>query len=292
MKKLMFIPFFIVLLPYITLGIFYREQENDILVKVKTDNNVLSIPLEEYVIHVLAGEMPASFSDEALKAGAIVSRSYAIYKIKQNKSYDVTDNTLTQVYLTDDELKEKWQKNYVNNLKKIKSAVYKTKGQVLTYDNDVIEALFFSTSSGYTEDAKEVFSEERPYLKSVPSLWDQASPVFSEVTNFSKEDFCNKLNITCSNLDIEIIETTSTGRSKKIRVNKQIFNSNDFIKKLGLRSTFLNIKVIDNNVVIETKGYGHGVGMSQYGANALALKGYKYDEILKYYYQNTQIKKI
>lgn len=292
MKKGIFIIFLIILLPYIILNVFYYEKDNDILVKVKTNDKILSIPLEEYIVHVVAGEIPVSFNDEALKAGAIVSRSYAIYKIKKNNSYDVTDNTLTQIYLTDEELKEKWKNDYLKNLQKIKDVVYKTKGQVLVYDGNVIEALFFSTSPGYTENSNEVFKEERPYLKSVPSSWDQASPVFREVNYFDKQDFCDKLSIKCSNLNIEITETTSTGRSKKIKVNNKIFASDDFIKKLNLKSTFLTIEVTSDSVIIETKGYGHGVGMSQYGANELALKGYRYDEILKYYYQGVQIKKI
>ena len=281
MKKCIIIIFIIILLPF---NIFYHDKSSDILVKVKTNKKIITIPLEEYIIGVVAGEMPSSFEMEALKAQAIVSRSYVIYKIKKNNTYDVTDNTLTQVYLDKRELKG------IKNLNKIKKAVNSTKNQVLVYDNDVIEALFFSTSSGYTENVKEVFKEDRPYLRSVPSFWDQDSPLYSEINYFSKEDFCSKLGIECSNINIEITEKTSTGRSKKIKVNDKIFNSNEFIKKLNLKSSYLDIRVADN-IIIETKGYGHGVGMSQYGANALAKKGYRYDEILKYYYQGTEIKK-
>ncbi len=277
MKKGIIIILIVILFPFIILSIFYHEQGNAILVKMKRDNKIISVPLEEYVMGVVAGEMPSSFELEALKAQAIVSRSYVIYKIKKNNTYDVTDNTLTQVYV--DGIYDR----------KIKKAVYETKNEVLVYDDEVIEALFFSKAPGYTENVEEVFQESRPYLRSVPSSWDNDS---TEVNYFTKEGFCHKLDIECSNISIEITEKTSTGRSKKIKVNDQVFNSSDFIKRLNLKSSYLNIKVLDSNIIIETKGYGHGVGMSQYGANELAKKGYVYDEILKYYYQGTQIKKI
>lgn len=292
MKKVFIVLFLIILMPYIIINFFYHEKKDLIFVKVKRDNNIIEIPLENYIVGVVAGEMPASFNIEALKAQAVAARSYVLKKITNNNNYDVTDNTLTQVYLDQRELKDKWQNSYNANIKKIKKAVNDTKGEYLVYDNDIVEAFFFSTSSGYTENIEEIFSEDRPYLKSVASLWDDISPSFNEIHYFSKYDFCNKLEIICDKLDVSILEKTSTGRSKKIMVNTQIFDSNIFIQKLNLKSTFLSINITDDYIIIETKGYGHGVGMSQYGAEAMALKGYNYDDILKYYYQGVEIKKI
>ncbi len=217
MKKGIIVLFLIVLLPYIILSFFYDEEKNILYVKVKTDKTIISVPLEEYIVGVVAGEMPASFHEEALKAQAVAARSYVLNKIKSNNSYDVTDNTLTQVYLDEDKLKSKWKDNYDQYLKKIRRAVYSTEGEVLVYDNEIIEALFFSTSPGHTENAGEVFKSNRPYLESVISD-DSNSPMYSDITYLKKKDFCQKLNITCDNLTIAITDKTSTGRSKKIKI--------------------------------------------------------------------------
>ena len=280
----------IILLPYIITSIFYHEKKDTIFVKVKIDQKIVEIPLEKYIIGVVAGEMPADFNVEALKAQAVAARSYVLKKISNNQ--EVTNDTLTQVYLDKKKMKIKWQNKYKENLEKIKKAVQETKGEYLVYDNDIIEALFFSTSSGYTENSEEVFSESRPYLKSVVSSWDSISPVYQETRYFLKDDFCQKLDIDCQKIEIEIIEKTKTGRSKKIKVNDKIFTSSEFTKRLFLRSSFLTIEQTDDYIIIETKGYGHGVGMSQYGAQAMALIGYNYQEILKDYYQDVEIKKI
>ena len=292
MKKLILLTAFLVLLPYIIITYFYSENENKIMVNLKTNNSIIVIPLEEYVVGVVASEMPASFHEEALKAQAVAARTYVLKKINDNKSYDVLDTTSDQVYLNNVQLKEKWKNNYKKYLKKIKKVVNETKNELLVYNGEIIDAFFFSTSSGYTENSEEVFKEARPYLKSVSSPWDTISPLYTEKYFFTKSSFCEKLAIECNDLDINILEVTSTGRIKKIKINNKVFSGNTIKNKLKLRSSFFLIKLIDNEVYIETKGYGHGVGMSQYGAEALALKGYKYDEILKYYYQNVEIKKI
>lgn len=280
----------IILLPYIIISTFYHEKKDTIFVKVKIDQKIVEIPLEKYIVGVVAGEMPADFNVEALKAQAVAARSYVLKKISNNQ--EVTNDTLTQVYLDKKKMKIKWQNKYEENIEKIKKAVQETKGEYLVYNNDIIEALFFSTSSGYTENSEEVFSESRPYLKSVVSSWDSISPVYQETRYFLKDDFCQKLDIDCQKIEIEIIEKTKTGRSKKIKVNDKIFTSSEFTKRLFLRSSFLTIEQTDDYIIIETKGYGHGVGMSQYGAQAMALIGYNYQEILKYYYQDVEIKKI
>ena len=273
----------------------YKQYGTIKLLHEKT-NTVEEIKIDEYLYGVVSSEMPASFEIEALKAQAVAARSYVLKKMEQNKEqdYDVVDTVMNQVYLDDATLKEKWKDKYEEKNNKIKQAIVETKGEYMTYNNEVIEAFFFSTSTGKTENSGEVFQTQLPYLKSVDSAWDEeVSPVFSQDNNLSLEEFYQKLNIEYNqNLKIEITKTTSTGRIKELKINDHEFKANDIYQKLNLRSTFFDIKQKDNQVEITTKGYGHGVGMSQYGALAMAKKGYKYQDILKYYYQGVEIKKL
>ena len=303
MKKLIITTLIIILIPFIIVTIFIKDETikfnfiSNSVVRVKRENgNIDRVFFEEYVKGVLAGEMPTSFDLEALKAQAVAARSYVLKKMEQNKEkdYDVVDTVMNQVYLDDATLKEKWKDKYEEKNNKIKQAIVETKGEYMTYNNEVIEAFFFSTSTGKTENSGEVFQTQLPYLKSVDSAWDEeVSPVFSQDNNLSLEEFYQKLNIEYNpNLKIEITKTTSTGRIKELKINDHQFKANDIYQKLNLRSTFFDIKQKDNQVEITTKGYGHGVGMSQYGALAMAKKGYKYQDILKYYYQGVEIKKL
>ena len=303
MKKLIITTLIIILIPFIIVTIFIKDETikfnfiSNSVVRVKRENgNIDRVFFEEYVKGVLAGEMPTSFDLEALKAQAVAARSYVLKKMEQNKEqdYDVVDTVMNQVYLDDATLKEKWKDKYEEKNNKIKQAIVETKGEYMTYNNEVIEAFFFSTSTGKTENSGEVFQTQLPYLKSVDSAWDEeVSPVFSQDNNLSLEEFYQKLNIEYNpNLKIEITKTTSTGRIKELKINDHEFKANDIYQKLNLRSTFFDIKQKDNQVEITTKGYGHGVGMSQYGALAMAKKGYKYQDILKYYYQGVELKKL
>jgi len=267
------------------------------IIRVKRSNGEIDeVPFEQYIIGVLAGEMPVSFDMEALKAQAVASRSYVMKKMAYNKDndYDVVDTVSNQVYLDNAYLQEAWKENYVENINKLKTAVLETKGEYLEYNDEVVEAFFFSTSCGKTENSEEVFAIEAPYLKSVDSSWDaQISPVFNSNNYFTLNEFCNKLSISCSNkLNINILSTTSTGRIKQIKINNKTYTGDKIRELLSLRSTFFNISQNGTNITITTKGYGHGVGMSQYGALGMAKEGYTYDEILKHYYQGVEIKKI
>ncbi len=269
-----------------------KVNDKTIAVKDSTLNNIDEMNLEEYVIGVVAGEMPASFESEALKAQAIAARTYATYKIeKSNGNYDVVTDVSNQKYITIDEMKIKWQTEFDKYYNKVKDAVLKTKGMIMTYNDDVIEAFYFAMSNGYTEDASLVFNEDLDYLESVESKYDNNNlNNFEVVTKFSKEEVCNKLNISCDNLSFSNIERSNTNRVNYITVNNKKIKGTEFRSKLGLRSTDFDIS-IDNNVVsITTRGYGHGVGMSQYGANGMAKEGKNYEEILKYYYKNIEIK--
>lgn len=292
MKKIFLIVLFLVTFSYLLNVFFYKEKENIIFIRLKTGNEIIKLSLEDYVEGVVAAEMPASFDIEALKAQAVASRTYALKKIEEKKEkYDILNDTSDQVYLTKKELKLKWKDNYKKNIKKIKKSVKETKGEYLTYDDEIIYALYFSTSSGKTENVEEVFSENLPYLRSVESN-DDISEYYVKNYTISKSEFCDILKIECFNINIEILDKTTNNSIKKIKINEKELSGKEFVKLFNLKSTIFNINILNENVLIQTKGYGHGVGMSQYGAYSLALKGYKYDQILKYYYTNIEIKKI
>lgn len=304
MKKILLFSILIIIIPYIIVSIFIQDKEikfeyvSNITVRVKrSEKDIIEVvPLEKYVEGVVAGEMPVSFELEALKAQAVAARSYVMKHMEYNKEndYDVVDTVVNQVYLDENYLKDAWKDKYVEKINKIKTAIIETKGEYLSYDNKIVDALFFSTSVGKTENCEEIFDTSVPYLKSVESSWDsKTSPVFSETTKFTKKDFYEKLGLDFSDkLKIIINSTTSTGRIKEIVINNKTFSSSDVRSKLGIKSTYFNIIDDKNNIIVTTKGYGHGVGMSQYGAEGMAKEGYKYDQILKYYYQGVEIKQI
>lgn len=306
MKKVILFTLIIILIPLLIVGL---NNSQDIMIKMKygsisnkvikvkrnKTNEIVVVPLEEYVIGVVAGEMPASFNIEALKAQAVASRTYALKKAESSKGdYDVVDTTSNQVYINYDEMKEKWQTNYDTYVSKIKEAVKDTKGEVILYNNDLIDAMFFSTSNGYTENSGDVFSNSLPYLVSVTSNWDKdESPAFSSSKEVSKEEFLFNLGLdTSSSITIGNIEKTNTGRVKTITINNKNFDSNKIRNIFGLKSTSFTINVSSDKVVFNVNGYGHGVGMSQYGSNGMAKAGYKYKDILNHYYKNCDIKKI
>ena len=306
LKKIFLITILLIFIPFLIVSLITKKDDQelfklgkneDLIIRVKrTDGNIETINFEDYIVGVLAGEVPTSFEMEALKAQAVAARSYALSKMEhtKNEEYDVVDNVNNQMYFSLEELKEKWQDSYQNRIDKIKEAVTETSHEYLEYDGQVVEAFFFSTSVGKTENSEEVFSEALPYLRSVESSWDkEASPVFNDTVEYSSLDFYTKLNLPYSEkLDYEILETTSTGRIKKIKINNTEFKGTDVAKLLNLRSNYFELKQIGNNIQIITTGYGHGVGMSQYGANGMAKEGYTYEQILTHYYTGTKIKKI
>lgn len=304
MKKILITIIFIILIPYIIVTFFIKDEEikfkfvsnNFVRVKREKTNEIDNIPFEEYVKGVLAGEMPANFHIEALKAQAVAARSYVLKKMTNNKDkeYDVVDTIENQVYLDDEILKKNWKNNYEKNMNKLKQAIIETKGEYLTYDGEVINAFFFSTSNGKTENCEEVFVQKLPYLKSVDSSWDiNISPVYNNEKKLTKKEFYKKLNLKYDeNLKIEVLNYTTAGSIKTVKINGKKFKSTDIRSKLSLKSTSFTIKNVNDEIIITTKGNGHGVGMSQYGAYGMAKEGYNYTQILKHYYTGVEIKKI
>lgn len=294
-KKLLYT--LVILIPITIISFFFREtnfimQKNKqsvdkYQVNVDTTDKLLTVNLEEYIIGVVAGEMPALFHEEALKAQAIASRTYLINHLQNNST--ISNTTDDQVYLTKEELQDKWKDNYEQYYNKIKEAVTATKDLIMYYNNEPIKAYYFSTSNGYTASSMSVFNEQRDYLTSVESPFDQDN---SKTIEISKQDFCTKLNIQCNQISITNIIKDNSNRISKITINNKEYKGTQIRKLLSLRSTDFTINIKDTTIEITTKGYGHGVGMSQYGANNMAKLGYTYEEILKYYYQDIEISSI
>ncbi len=274
-----------------------QKQEDKIIVEedktqsvyIIYDDETINMDLEDYVVGVVACEMPASFDIEALKAMAVASRTFALYKINTNKNYKLSTTTKDQCYISVDQMKKNWGSSFDKNYEKIKEAVNDTKNQFMTYKDKVIISFYFSISNGYTENCENVFSQKLDYLKSVDSSWDSEYDYKEKTVSFTEKDFLKKLGINADKVDSIKVNKSSTGRASSVIVNGKTFKGTNFRTLLGLRSTDVEITRKDNKVYIDTKGYGHGVGMSQYGANAMAKKGYSYDEILKYYYTGVKI---
>ena len=248
-KKILLFSLLVFLCPYIIINLFIRNDEitfifnsNTVVRVYREKTGVIDrVPIEEYIVGVLSGEVPVSFEIEALKAQAVASRTYVMYQIQKNvqNDYDVVDTVSNQVYLDNESLKNKWGSDYLNNINKIKQVVLDTSGEYLEYDGKVVEAVFFSTSTGMTENSEEVFSSVVPYLRSVVSTWDEISPVYTDSKEFKKDEFYNLLGLDYTEkLNIEIISNTSTGRVQQIKVNDKMYTGRDVCSKLGLRSTF------------------------------------------------------
>lgn len=255
----------------------------------KDKSNPFTIDLEEYIIGVVAGEMPASFNMEALKAQAIASRTYAMYKMKNVNNYVLSTTINDQVYLNMEQMKSKWGNDFDYYYNRVKSAVDATKGQVITYNDNLIISYYFAISNGFTDNATNVFNENRAYLVSVESNWDKNYSAYSSTRTMIKSNFCNKLRISCDSININNISRDTNNYVRSLNINGKTFTGKDIFNKLGLKSMDFDISVSGDNVIIKTLGFGHGVGMSQYGAQGMAKEGYTYDKILKHYYQNTEI---
>lgn len=265
-----------------------------------------SVDMEEYLYGVLSGEMPADFEIEALKAQAVAARTYVMYKQNQgtqSKHKDAvvcTDYNHCQEYKSYEELEKNNGQDWIEKYYlKIKQAVNETKGHIITYNNNPILTLYFSTSSGKTENSEEVFSAAYPYLTSVESPYDKNySPKYVSNLKISNKDFVNAFEVSYPNLqinennlkdEINIIERSKGGSVEKIKIGNKEIKGTDVRRILQLNSANFEINFSENSLDFEIKGFGHGVGMSQWGAEGMAQEGYKYYEILSHYYSGIEI---
>lgn len=265
------------------------ETDTNIYVSVRrSDGRVVSLELEDYVTGVVGAEMPALFNSEALKAQAVIARTYALKANSAGRT--LSDSESTQSYKDNGELASIWGGNYSSYYSKIKDAVNSTKGIYLTYNGNYIEAVYHSTSNGRTEDSGNVWGNYYPYLISVDSIYDNSNPSYSISKSFSYNELSSKLGFNVdSNTEFNILGYTSGGRVSSISVDGHEFSGVSFRSMLGLRSADFDIVKNSDGVVITTRGYGHGVGMSQYGANGMGKAGYSYRDILLHYYPSVSL---
>ncbi len=259
---------------------------------------------EEYLVGVLAAEMPAEYHIEALKAQAVAARSFIISRIGETnpdhpKAVVCDAANHCKAYIGEVGAKEKWKKTKADEYwQKLEQAVENTSGEYMVCGNEVVEAFFFARSNGKTENSEDVWGEERAYLKSVDSEGDKTHPEFESVAEFETEDARRRLNRLNSQismgtapLDIGEITRTAGGNIATIRIDGISFSGKDIRQAFGLKSADFFASNDGNMVKFRVFGYGHGVGMSQFGANYMAENGENYTEILTHYYSNIQIVK-
>ena len=261
------------------------------------DGSTQKIELENYVTGVLLGEVSAEFNIEALKAQAVATRTYTLYSTDVLKKHSsgalCKDSHCCQAYCD--------QETYFDNggteqgLERIMAAVEETAGEVLRYGNDLICATYFACSGGQTEDAQEVWGVSYPYLKSVESQGEESSGFFSHNLTMTKSELQKKLGVQLKGEPSSwfgFVKYTVGGGVDLMRIGGKLYTGVELRNLLSLRSTVIIINATDNEIEIKTKGYGHRVGMSQHGANAMASRGDLYREILAHYYTNTRLDRI
>jgi len=273
-----------------------KERPVVVPVFLTAQKKVEYVPLEDYVKGVLAAEMPIEFELEALKAQAMAARSYIVRRLMDKDHSNVpveeaivTDSVAHQAFATDQELKRKWEEQYTENMKKINRAVTETKNMVLTHEGLPIYAAFFSTSNGYTENSEEYWTDYVPYLRSVPSPWDaKYSPKYKEEMTVDYKEVLRKLGVNTA-ADMRVLEKTKGNRIKKILIGNHLFSGREVRERLGLNSSQFEWTRLGDRMKFVTYGYGHGVGMSQWGANGMAKEGKTAEQIVKHYYTGIEI---
>lgn len=265
------------------------------LISVLTDGGqVASMKLDDYLTCVVLAEMPVSFEDEALKAQSVVARTYTMRAAngfaKHEQAAVCTQSTCCQGYMSVETFLNKG--GQTQDVERIRKLIAQTHDQVLTYEGELIEATYFSCSGGATEDAVAVWGTDVAYLRSVESPGEEHATHYTDTVTFSTSDFASRLGIDpAGELADWFGETTYTkgGGVANMIIGGKTFAGTDLRRLLELRSTAFDIQVSGNIITITTRGYGHRVGMSQYGADAMAAAGSVYPEILAYYYQGTEL---
>lgn len=262
-------------------------------------DKVVTMNLEDYILGVVAGEMPASFHLEALKAQALAARTYTMLRMKQFGGSGCSKHPGAEICTDSAHCQAYRNPTTVNkDLDKLKEAVYGTAGEVIVYDNKLIDAVFHSTSGGKTENSEEIWSSKVPYLRSVASPYEEDSPKYVAQQELSIDKFieCIKkldpgVTISKKNIknQIEVLERSEGGRITKLKVGDKTFNGSEVRTALGLNSANFNFSVGGNSILFTVVGNGHGIGMSQYGADGMAKNGSGYRDIVMHYYQGVDI---
>ena len=277
-----------------------EEVVSTVKVMSANSNNITEISLREYLIGVVAAEINPAYHEEAIKAQIVAAHTKLEYtkahKTDNLQNADISDSPAShQGYLTDAEQKDKWGANYKSYHEKIEKCVDEVINIIIEYNEAPINAVFHSISNGQTENASDVWGGDYPYLVSVQSAGDKLSPSYSSKKTVSKEDFKKKLIKIGANLGdnpskwVEKINNTATGMVKEIVIGGKSFKGTEIRTIFGLKSSTFNIKHDDENFIFTVCGYGHGVGLSQYGTDYMARQGFTYEQILKHYYKNVEL---
>lgn len=304
---LLFIFVILIVLPVVLIkGILWKEKEAAIILKVyhHHQDKIVLLELEDYLRGVVAAEMPAKYHPQALKAQAVAARTYTLQKLPAyggtgSQAYPgadlSTDFRYCQAWLSQKEMKARWGfVAFFYYWARINNAVEETKGEVLSYQGDLIEAVYHANSGGYTENARDVWGGEKPYLISVESPYDQESKNYQSTFYIALQDVLSKLQIATqdSQWQLAISKTNDTGLVLEAEIAGQAFSGKELREKLGLPSAKFTVTQQGDILAFQVLGKGHGVGMSQDGANGLAQLGYNYQEILQHYYPNTIISRL
>ncbi len=265
-----------------------------------SSENITEMSLEEYLTGVVAAEMNPAYHEEALKAQIIASHTLLLY-VKENRSddlngADISDSSAShQAFLSEDERKEKWGKNYEAYSKKTEKCVNEVIDLTIQYNGEYINAVFHAISNGKTENAGDVWGGNYPYLVSVQSVGDKLSPAYHSEVTVTEKEFCEKLDkygIDFSNDAekwISDISLTDTGMVKSLKICGKEIKGTEIRSIFSLKSSTFDCKHSDGKFTFSVNGYGHGAGMSQYGADQMARQGFTYEEILKHYYTDVEI---
>ena len=281
----------------------YKQYDTIKLLHVDT-GEIEELPLDTYLLGVVSAEMPANFEQEALNAQALVARTYTIYSIVHSGSKhgdaDICDDSgCCQAWISKEDRMARWDETErENNWRKIEIAVNTTAGKIITYNGEVIDAFFHSNSGGTTEAPVNVWGGTNyPYLQSVETAGEDAYSQYSSEVVLTKEEFQNKILAKHSDFTIDysqtnciqILEYTESGRIKTIKIGNLNLSGVEVRTLLGLRSANFEVSIDGDNIKFAVKGYGHGVGMSQTGADSMAKQGSNYEEIVKHFYTGVEI---
>ncbi len=281
-------------------------ESGRVKVYIADEEKVKEMDINEYLKCVVSAEMPVDFEDEALKAQAVAARTYLYAHIAEAEKGNIseshngapicTDSKHCQAYISEKKRRENWDGDTDEKWNKISAAVEDTTGEIMTYNGEIISAVFHSTSSGATESAVDVWGSDIPYLKSVLSEGDKESPKYHSELTVSEEEFKNTVSEKIDGTDwskdlFSNIDRSDAGGIVSLDVGGVNIKGTEFRNLFSLRSTNIDITQKDGNITMSVKGFGHGVGMSQYGANYMAEQGSGYEEILKTYYTGVDIEK-
>ncbi|WP_054693603.1 stage II sporulation protein D [Syntrophomonas palmitatica] len=271
----------------------YLEPSVSVYLSQKDTKDNLKI--EQYITGTVAAEMPASFATEALKAQAVCARTYAFKKLLDHTKYplgaDFSDDiSCCQAFITQDEFEERHPLSPAL-YKKIEKAVNDTRGQIMLYNGQPLDALYSSCCGGQTDSSLYAWGKDVPYLRTVKCPYCKSAKPYKSMQYIPSEQICRQLNVA-KPLSIKIIKRSISGRTTALEVNGKVMSAAAFRSAFNLPSTWWEFKITPQKVIVYSRGYGHGLGLCQYGANGMAQSGYNYQQILKHYYGDFSLYKL